>query len=386
MTTLLTDEQCLLRDSVRDLLAAEFPIASTRHWLEADPDEQGRLASAAWQRFAEQGWLGVAWPESCGGAGLGLVEQCLVLCELGRVLRPSGYLSTLVAGTILLEAGEDATATALSEITAGGRICAVVPPAQSATLEFEPGDGTGSVQSPDGGCEVRLSAREGGSVLDGESGFVAEAVFADSLLVAAAESEGGWSWALVSVDAPGVRREERETMDGTRPLSRVVFDGAPVQRVGAAGAGAALWAAAAPVWWLALAAESVGASEQVLADSVAYAKEREQFGRPIGVNQAIQHRCADMFVRAEGARAITWHAARELDAGAPGARSACSMAKAYATEAGLENARDGIQIHGGVGFTWEFDCHFFYKRARASEITAGHPDEHREAVAREAGL
>ena len=378
MTTLLTEEQTLLCDSVRDLLAAELSIDATRRWLDAGANERAEMVAGTWRRFAEQGWLGIAWPESCGGAGLGFLEQSLVLREMGRVLVPSAYVSTHVAGTLLLEEGSRESLETVARITAGECSLAVVPPVRSESGLA--GGATGKV------CDIRCEEGQAGLVLAGEAPLVADATFADFLLVAAEESDAGWSWMLVAADASGLRCEEQETMDGTRPLSRLVFDRVPARRVGSAGSGDALWDATAPTWWLALAAESVGGCEQVLADSVAYAKDREQFGRPIGANQAIQHRCADMFVRSEAARAITWHAAREMDQGSAGARLACSMAKAHATEAFLEVARDGIQVHGGVGFTWEFNCHFFYKRARASEICGGHPEEHREAVAQEAGL
>jgi alkylation response protein AidB-like acyl-CoA dehydrogenase len=372
MTTLLSEEQQLLRDSVRNLLAAEFPISSIRTWLDAAPGERAEMSRATWRRFAEQGWLGIAWPESCGGAGLGYVEQSLVLRELGRVLQPSGYLGTLVGGNLLLEAGDPQSLELVSRVTRGDAVLAMA----------------GTEGAEDSVCPetARLEVAGDSCRLYGEKMHVREAVFADTYIVSAREPDGGWSWVVVAADAPGVRSEVLETMDATRPLSRLHFESVPAVRVGAAGSGARLWSAVEPTLWLGLAAESVGGCEQVLADAVKYATERVQFDRPIGANQAIKHKAADMLVRAEGARAITWHAARELDSGSEDARVACSMAKSYATEAFLAVASEGIQIHGGVGFTWEFDCHFFYKRARASEFAGGHPDEHRELVAQGAGL
>jgi alkylation response protein AidB-like acyl-CoA dehydrogenase len=180
--------------------------------------------------------------------------------------------------------------------------------------------------------------------------------------------------------------QELETMDATRPLYRVSLRGALAHRLGGRANYARTWSETEPFYWSALASECVGGSERVLEDTVAYAKERIQFGVPIGSQQAIKHKCADLLVQVEGSRSIASLASRALDERRPDAAHLCSMAKVYTTEAYRDISAEGIQIHGGVGFTWEFDCHLFYKRARANGILGGHADQHREQIAAGEGL
>ena len=367
MTTLLTDEQLLLRDSARELLAARHPIAWVREWTRSEPARRAEMHAALWKQFAEMGWLGLLLPEAQGGMALGFVEQTIVLEELGRGLVPSAYLSTLLGTTLLARSDDEVLAReACPRVAAGDLVLAV------------------ALAEPHGDDPRTFAARwsEDGGVT-GSKAFVADVPVAHQIVVAARDAHDDLVWVLVDRDAKGITVESPATMDETRPLHRVSFDATPARRIGPF---ARLWAHTEPIHWLALAAEAVGGCSVVLESAVAYAKERVQFGAPIGVNQAIKHKCSDMLVRTEGARAITYHAARELGRHPDEGAFACSMAKAHATEAYREVAAEGIQIHGGVGFTWEFDCHLFFKRARANEITAGHPDEHRERIARGAGL
>lgn len=367
MTTLLTDEQLLLRDSARELLAARHPIAWVREWTRSEPARRAEMHAALWKRFAEMGWLGLLLPEEQGGMALTHVEQTIVLEELGRGLVPSAYLSTLLGTALLARSDDEALAReACPRIAAGDLVLAV------------------AVAEAEGDDPTTFAARwsESGAVT-GTKAFVADVPVADQIVVAARDARDDLVWVLVDRDAKGITVESPATMDETRPLHRITLDETPARLVGRF---AALWPDAEPIHWLALAAEAVGGCTRVLESAVAYAKDRVQFDAPIGANQAIKHKCSDMLVRTEGARAITYHAARELGRRREEGALACSMAKAYATEAYREVAAEGIQIHGGVGFTWEFDCHLFYKRARANEIAAGHPDEHRERIARGVGL
>jgi len=370
MTRLLTDEQLALRDSARAFLADRYPMSWVRSWTEADASTRGDLHRQLWKDLAELGWLGLPWPEALGGSGLGFVEQAIVLEEMGRSLLPSPYLGTLLAASLLDRSGDESLRReSLAAVCRGERALAVA-------------------YAEDGGenpWEFRTRAFRTGSGwhVSGTKLFVPDADLADRLLVVARGEGDGLAWFSVEHGAAGLSIEALATMDATRPLHRVSLGGVAAVRVGDF---APLWAHVEPIQWLALASEAVGGCERVLEDAVAYAKQRVQFGIPIGANQAIKHKCSNMLVRTEGARALGRHAARELAAGRDEARTACSMAKAYATEAYREVAAEGIQIHGGVGFTWEFDCHLFYKRARASEFAAGHPDEHRERIAAEAGL
>lgn len=368
MTTLLTEEQLLLRTSARSFLEERYPMTWVREWTEADAPRRLEMQRAVWKDLAEMGWLGLGVDEAHGGMGLGFVEQTIVLEELGRAVLPTPYLETLL-GAAVVDASGPARDDLLPRIAAGELSLALATAEESGE---EPSEWT-----------TELGSGEGEPVLRGTKSFVPFAPLVDQLVVAARSADGSLVWTSVDREARGVEITARETMDQTRPLYRVSFDGAPARRLCEF---APAWQAVQAIHWAALAAEAVGGCERVLADTVAYAKERVQFGTPIGANQAIKHKCSNMLVRTEATRAIAYHAAREQTAGGEGASLACSMAKAYATEAYREVASEGIQIHGGVGFTWEFDCHFFYKRARANEITAGHPDEHRERVAAGAGL
>ena len=371
MTTLLSEEQLLLRSSAREMLAGRYPMTWVREWTEADLDHRRELHRALWKDLAELGWLGLALPEEIGGSGLGAVEQTIILEELGRAVLPSPYLETLLAAAALaVGSNDDLRGETLSAIATGERCITLA-------LDEETGDDPAE-------WTTRAATAGDRSALHGQKAYVPYAPLADRLLVSAKDEGGDLGLFLVDATDPAtVCIRGRETMDATRPLYVVELSGALGTRIGDF---AFLFEAIQPMHWAGLAAEGVGGCERVLADAVAYAKERVQFGTPIGSNQAIKHKCSNMLVRTEGARAITYHAARSRDAAAQDAALACSMAKAYATEAYRDVSSEGIQIHGGVGFTWEFDCHFFYKRARANEIAGGHPDEHRERVAVGAGL
>ena len=367
MTTLLTEEQLLLRSSARSFLEERYPMTWVREWTEASGERRRAMQSAVWKDLADMGWLGLGVSEEHGGMGLGFVEQAILLEELGRAVLPAPYLETLLGAAVI--EGSDSRDELLPRVAAGEL---------SLTVATSEASGDESTE-----WTTELAERGGDALVRGTKPFVPYALLADRFVVAARDAAGSLVWVLVDRNAAGVEITACETMDQTRPLHRVSFDGSSARRLCSFEPG---WKTIQAIHWAAQAAEAVGGCERVLADSVSYAKDRVQFGTPIGANQAIKHKCSNMLVRTEATRAITYHAAREQTAGGENASLACSMAKAYATEAYREVASEGIQIHGGVGFTWEFDCHFFYKRARANEITAGHPDEHRERVAAGAGL
>lgn len=370
ISILPSEEQLLLREAARSFLAERYPITWVRKWTEAEEEERRELHRRLWADLAEMGWLGLLWPEEVGGSAQTFVEQAIVLEELGRALIPSPYLGTLLAAAVVDRVAESRTRQSILSDVCAGRLSMALAVFEDASedLSF---------------FATRARSVEGRAVLSGRKAFVADAILADALLVAADDAEQGRAWFLVDAAAEGVRRTAPATMDVTRPVCEIELHEAEGQRIGAFEES---WEAVQSMHWAALAAEAVGGCEQVLAASVAYAGERVQFGTPIGANQAIAHKCSDMLVRTEAARAIAYHAAREIASAENTAPFSASMAKACATEAYREVASEGIQIHGGVGFTWEFDCHFFYKRARASEITAGHPDAHRERIAAWSGL
>jgi alkylation response protein AidB-like acyl-CoA dehydrogenase len=214
--------------------------------------------------------------------------------------------------------------------------------------------------------------------------FVPHAQNADRIVVVArtgSDGPGGVSLLLVDARAQGVSITPLESMDLTSRLAEVRFDGAPAELLGQENEGWAAWEWVRDRALVALSAESVGGSEKVLEDSVKYAKERVQFGKPIGVHQAIKHKCADMLIEVESSKSITYYAAWTVAENGDEAPLAAAMAKAYTSDAYRHASAENIQIHGGVGFTWEYDCHYYFKRAKAIEVTYGDPSYHRERVA-----
>jgi alkylation response protein AidB-like acyl-CoA dehydrogenase len=371
-----TEEQELLRKTARDFLAEAAPMTRVREVMESSAGHAPEL----WRRIAELGWLGLALPERFGGADLSTVELAVVLEELGRSLAPVPFLPTLIAARAILEAGDEAQQSAwLPRIAAGDAI---------ATLAIT--EEAGSEEPGDLGL---MAARSGdGFVLSGRKLFVPDAGIADLIVTVArtgGEGERGLGLFLVPTDTPGVSIAPLSSMDLLRPLHEVRFDDARLPSAALLSGNADAWPAVRSLLDVALVmicAEMVGGAEKCLEDSVAYAKERIQFGKPIGVNQAIKHKCADMLFAVESAKSITYYAAwaaRERNAQAP---VSAAMAKAYVSDAFRRAAAENIQIHGGVGFTWEYDCHLFFKRARSDEAWLGDGNHHRERVATMLGV
>jgi len=378
----LTEEQELLRQSVREFVARECPLAVSRAWAEAGEP----FPPALWQAMAELGWLGLPFAEEWGGAGLGAVELALVQEELGRVLCPAPFYASVVlaGGAVALAGSEDQRRRVLGGLGRGELR------ASAALLE----EG-GSWDPAAIALEARPTGRAGGDGatdgthrLRGTKLFVPDAEEAD-LLVVSARTGGvgvrGISLFLVETASPGISARRIHWPDLTRPVCEVRFDdvaAGPDAVLGKIGEGAPVLASLLDRARVALAAEMCGGAERVLELSVAFARTREQFGRPIGAFQAIQHRCADMWLQVEGARSAVYHAAWSLDAGEPDAHVGACMAKAYASDAFARVAGDGIQIHGGLGFTWEQEPHLYYKRAKATQLDLGDGPWNRAEIAR----
>ena len=337
-----TEEQELLRKTARDFLGEAAPMTRVREVMEGPEGH----APEAWRRMAELGWMGLALPERFGGADLSMVELAVVLEELGRSLAPVPFLPTMIAAHAVLEAGDEAQRLAwLPRIAAGDAI---------ATLAITEDAGT---EAP--GDLKLLAARSGdGFVLSGRKLFVPDAGIADLIVVVArtgGEGERGLGLFLVPRDTPGVSIAPLSSMDLLRPLHEVHFDDARLP-------GAALLSGRADAWpavrstldlgLVMICAEMVGGAEKCLEDAVAYAKERVQFGKPIGVNQAIKHKCADMLFETESSKSITYYAAWAASEDTDEASLIAAMAKAYSSDAYRHAAAENIQIHGGVGFTW----------------------------------
>lgn len=367
------DEQELLRSTARKFFENECGSDTVRRLMETPEG----ISPDLWTKIAEQGWLGLVFPEAYDGLGLGLVDLVVLMEEMGRAVVPGPYFSTvLLGGLAVLEAGGEAQKKEwLPKIAAGDKRVALAWMEPSAQL---------------GPAGVTLTATEKGGryTLSGTKLFVHDAHTADALVVAARTRPGagaeGVSLFLLPRDTSGLRVTLLPTMDQTRKLCEVtcvdVVVGADAL-LGPAGAG---WAPLARVLdraTVALCAEMCGGAQKVLDMTVEYAKIRQAFGRPIGSYQGVKHRAADMLVDVENAKSITYYAAWALDEGAAEAPLAVSMAKAYVSDAFRRVAAAGIQLHGGIGFTWEHDLHLYFKRAKGSEFTFGDATHHRERVA-----
>jgi alkylation response protein AidB-like acyl-CoA dehydrogenase len=366
-----SEEQEMLRRSAREFLAKECSPKTVRRLMES-PDG---FDAALWKKIADLGWTALGIPEQYGGVGT-FLDLVVVLEEAGRALLPGPFFSTMgLAVPVLLEAGtETQKKEALGAIASG---------AAKATLAMTEPSGRWDASS------VALTAKQsgGGWRLDGVKLFVPDAHTADYIAVAArsrGEGEEGITLFLVKGRPKGMTIKPLETLDMTRRWCEVRFDGVQLDADAVMGAPdkawpqlkrALEWAAAA------LCAEMVGGVQKVLETSTEYAKTRQQFGKPIGIYQAVSHKLADMLVLSESGKSATYYAAWAVDADAPDRSLASSMAKAYVSDAYRKVAGDGIQVHGGIGFTWEHDIHLYFKRAKSSEVTLGDATYHRELVA-----
>ncbi len=368
----LTAEQELLRRTARDVMRTTAPTSWVRAMLR---DERG-ITPEAWRRMAELGWQGLVFPPDHGGAGLTLIELAIVLEEMGRAVLPGPFLSTVIAGLALLYGGDEAErARWLPGICDGSRVATLALLEASACW--------------DPAAITAVARRAGGeAVLSGRKLFVPDAHLADLVLCAVRRAEDG-TLALVAVEREpaGLVLEEVPSVDRTRRVFAVTLDGVRVRPgdVLAADAAGAL-ARVLDAGRVALAAEMCGGAERVLELTVEHAKARRQFGQPIGAFQAIQHACADMMVAVECARVATCHAAWAVAQGAGDAALAAAMAKATASEAYRHVTAQAIQVHGGIGFTWEHDLQLYYKRALSSDVTFGDAAWSRERVAQLLGL
>ncbi|MFI0483414.1 acyl-CoA dehydrogenase family protein [Actinomadura sp. 9N215] len=358
MELAVTEEQRELRQALRRFFAERSPSGEVRRLMEtAEGYDPGM-----WTLMAEQlGLQGLAIPAEHGGAGYGMRELAVVFEEMGRAVVCAPFLATVTAAAAL-EAG-DGGHDLLPGVADGSTI---------ATLAVAEDDGRW-----DPGA-VRTVFEDG--VLRGGKRFVLDGHVADLVLVAARDGDGVGLFAVTG--EAGLVREPVPTLDQTRKLARVGLDGVAARRVG----GAEAVARALDVAAVALAAEQLGGAQKALDMTVEYAKVRHQFGRPIGSFQAVKHRCADMFVLVESARSAVLNAAAVADGNPDGLPAAAALAKAYCSDAFFHTAGEAIQLHGGIGFTWEHDAHLYFKRAQGSRQLFGAPDRHRERLAAMAGL
>jgi alkylation response protein AidB-like acyl-CoA dehydrogenase len=366
-----SEEQEMLRRSSREFLAKECSSKVVRQLMEG-PDGYD---PALWKKIADLGWTALGIPEEYGGVGT-FLDLVVVLEEAGRSLLPGPFFSTMgLAVPAIIEAGTEAQKKEVLSAIAGG--------SARATMAFTEPSGRWDAGS------IALTAKpaSGGWQLDGVKLFVPDAGTADYMVVVArtrAEGEDGITLFLVKGRPKGMTVKPLETMDMTRRWSEVRFEGVQLGGDEVMGAPDKAWPRLkrALDWaTAALCAEMVGGVQKVLETSTDYAKTRQQFGKPIGIYQAVSHKLADMLVLSESGRSATYYAAWTVDADAADRSLASSMAKAYVSDAYRKVAGDGIQVHGGIGFTWEHDMHLYFKRAKSSEVTLGDATYHRELVA-----
>jgi len=366
MSMTFTEEQDEFRKSVRRFLEQKSSSADVRRLMETDEGYD----PAVWQQMAEQlGLQGLALPEEYGGSGYGFIEQIAVLEEMGRALLCAPYFSSVVlAGTALVQSGDDAAKRDLLPGIADGSTIATLAWVENAT-EW----GTGSLSTT-------AKRSGGGYTIDGTKTLVLDGHTA-SLILVVARAGGGPSLFAVDASASGLTRRKLETLDMTRKIAALEFAGTPARPVADEGAAVGILERTLRLAAVALAAEQVGAAQKCLDMSVEYAKLRVQFGRPIGSFQAIKHKCADMLLEVESARSAAYYAAWAAADGSDELPLLASLAKAYCSDAFSNAATENIQIHGGIGFTWEHDAHLYYRRAKSTEQFLGSPSEHRDLLA-----
>jgi alkylation response protein AidB-like acyl-CoA dehydrogenase len=376
-----SDEQDQLRDAVRRFLEAKSPSSEVRRLMETtegyDP--------AVWSQMAgELGLQSIHIPEEYGGQGFTFVELAIVLEEMGRVLLCSPYFSSVVlAADAIMNAGTPAQQGELLPGIASGETIAA--------FAFTEPNGRWDAS----GIEmVAQSSGSGGSgdsyTLSGTKMFVIDGHTANLVVVAArlagTSGEDGISFFAVDGDAAGLTRTALATMDQTRKQARLDFDGVAARPIGEPGSAWPAMSKTLDQAAVCLANEMVGGAQKVLDMSVEYAKVRVQFGRPIGSFQAIKHKCADMLLEVESGKSAAYYAAWAAAEDNDELPVAASLAKAYCSDAYFHSAAENIQIHGGIGFTWEHDAHLYFKRAKSSELLLGDATYHRELLAQRIGI
>lgn len=357
-----TDDQKSLKEEARRFLAAASPLTVARSVLEAPVTGYD---AALWARIAEQGWCGATIPEAYGGLGLGYVELCALAEELGRAVSPVPFASSIYffAEGVLLAGSEEQKAALLPQVATGELI---------GTLAVSEGPGVLTA--------ARIMATVSSGKLSGTKLPVVDGVAAGQAIVLA-NGDGGLGLFLADLGDASVTRTSVSTVDPTRGSARIVFDGTPVTPLGASGKGLETLAQIQDRGAILLAFEQLGGADRSLEMARDYALERYAFGRPIGSYQAIKHKLADVFVKNEVARANAYYGAWALSTNAPELPVAAAAARVAACAAYWLAAKEMIQTHGGIGVTWEADCHFFYRRARHLGLVIGAPRDWKRRLA-----
>jgi alkylation response protein AidB-like acyl-CoA dehydrogenase len=375
-----TEEQEMIRSQAAEFFKQEYPIALARELLN---DEHG-FNDVLWKKMSALGWCSLVFPEEYRGAGLTFVELTVLLEQMGRALVPGSFFSTVVLGGLIIQ--ETATTEQKSnwlEAIAEGKLKATL-------AHIEPGGSSHTA----GVLSVIAERDAKGYVINGTKLFVPDAHVSDLIICTARTSsssisEEGISLFAIDRTSDGLNLTALKTMDQTRRVYEVTFDRLHVPADRMLGEIGSAWPVLEKVFTRAtigICAEMVGGAQKMLEMCVDYAKQRVQFGRPIGSFQAIQHKCADMLLFIESARSAVYAAACSASENSKDTALLASVAKAYTNDACRFVAGEAIQVHGGMGFTWEHDAHLYFKRAKADEFSFGDTSYHRARVAELIGL
>ncbi len=368
-----SEEQEMLRDAAKRFLADNCSTKFVRQMM-ADPTAHDRQF---WRKIVDLGWPGLLIPEKYAGQGGTFLDMTVIAEEVGKALIPGPFFaSALLGAPIVLEGGSEEQKSEFLPKMAKGEYIATVAIAE-ASGRFDAG-----------GVELKAARKGADYVLSGEKFFVPDAHVADCIVTAARSSgsgESGMTLLMVPAKEKGVIVTQLKTVDMTRRLCHVKFDNVAVpgaNRLGNEGEGWPILRHILDIATAALSAEMVGTAQKALDMAVDYAKTRVQFGKPIGAFQAVKHKCVDMMVAVENARSLTYYACWTVDERLPEAATAVAMAKAYASDMAKNVTSEAIQVHGGIGFTWEHDMHLYHRRALAGEANFGNAPIHRETVAK----
>jgi len=364
-----TEEQEQFREFVRRFFVDTTPTTEVRRIMETEAG----FDAGVWRRLSEELSLtGLCIPEAYGGSGFGVTELGIAMEEMGRTLYPSPFFASaiLAAKTIEYCASEDEKIRLLPAIASGEKIATLALMESSGSVDL------GDVQMQAAGSG---KSRSGQFQLNGEKKFVLDGCIADLILVVA-RTRSGLSVFLVESAAPGIKKSLLNVIDPTRKIATIEFTNTPATLLGVEGAAETGLQKMLDVAYIALANESVGGASRLFEDTLAYTKLRRQFGRTIASFQAIKHRMTEFLLAVELAKSAAYYAAAAHDEAAPDISMLASLAKAGASETYLQAAIDSIQLHGGIGFTWENDTHLWFKRAKSSEVFLGDPAWHRSRM------
>ncbi len=366
-----SEEQEMLRDAAKRFLTDNCATKYVRQMM-ADATAHD---PAFWQKLVGQGWPGLLIPEQYGGANGTFLDMTVIVEEMGKALLPGPFFAAALLGApTFIEGASDALKAEFLPKIAEGKFIPTVAIAEA------------SGRFDSGGIELAATKKGSGYILSGEKFFVPDAHVADAIIVAARTSgsgENGVTLLCIPVKEKGITVTQLKTVDMTRRMCHVKFDNVQADTViGAENAGWPVLRRVLDIATAALSTEIVGTAQKALDIAVEYAKTRVQFGKPIGSFQAVKHKCVDMMVAVENARSLTYYAAWTVDERVAEAATAVPMAKAYASDMGKNVTSEAIQVHGGIGFTWEHDMHLYHRRALAGEANLGNAPIHRETVAK----